>query len=114
MVELMFKLIKLEIDNLTQDKGEKSEYHDVNNWHKRIQRVINYFKHLCNSFDIMLTGMDREEMRKFRMALLPASGFQSVQFRHIEIMSTRLVNLITGIDPDPEDHSIEAVYPENK
>ena len=112
ITESMFKLIKLEIDNLTQDKGEKSEYHDVNNWHKRIQRVINYFKHLCNSFDIMLTGMDREEMRKFRMALLPASGFQSVQFRHIEIMSTRLVNLITGIDPDPEDHSIEAVYPE--
>ena len=108
----MFKLIKLELDTLSKPQGDNSEFLKVENWHKRIRRVINYFKHLCNSFDIMLSGMDREEMRKFRMALLPASGFQSVQFRHIEIMSTRLINLITGIDPDPDDHKIEAVYPE--
>lgn len=94
MTELMFKLIKLEIIALTDERGEDSEYLKVENWHKRIKRVVNYFKHLCNSFDIMLTGMDREEMRKFRMALLPASGFQSVQFREIEILSTSLANLI--------------------
>ncbi|MEM6804720.1 MAG: tryptophan 2,3-dioxygenase family protein [Bacteroidota bacterium] len=96
MTELMFKLVKLELKALTDDKGEESEYLALKNWRKRISRVVNYFKHLCNSFDIMLTGMDREEMRKFRMALLPASGFQSVQFREIEIMSTKLEHLIRG------------------
>lgn len=110
MTELMFKLIKLEIEALTDERGEESEYHELANWHKRISRVVNYFKHLCNSFDIMLTGMDREEMRKFRMALLPASGFQSVQFREIEIMSTSLASLIHS-EKKIEAQSIEEKYP---
>jgi tryptophan 2,3-dioxygenase len=41
----------------------------------------------------MVEGMDREQFLKFRMALLPASGFQSAQYRLIEICSTDLVNL---------------------
>ncbi|MDX2248500.1 MAG: tryptophan 2,3-dioxygenase family protein [Bacteroidia bacterium] len=94
MTELWFKLIKQEIEALTSHQGEESEYLSAANWRKRLGRMVNYFKHLCNSFDIMLSGMDHEELRKFRMALLPASGFQSVQFREIEIMSTRLRNLI--------------------
>ncbi|MEL6251934.1 MAG: tryptophan 2,3-dioxygenase family protein [Bacteroidota bacterium] len=110
MTELMFKLIKLELKALTDEKGEESEHLKLPNWHKRIGRVVNYFKHLCNSFDIMLTGMDREEMRKFRMALLPASGFQSVQFREIEIMSTGLENLIPK-EKDEGEKSIADRYP---
>ncbi|WP_425290752.1 hypothetical protein [Spirosoma linguale] len=41
-------------------------------------------------------GMEREQFLKFRMALLPSSGFQSVQFRQIEIVSTNFRNLLTG------------------
>ncbi|GAB4421278.1 MAG: tryptophan 2,3-dioxygenase family protein [Bacteroidia bacterium] len=110
MTELFFKLVKLELSALTEDRGKESEYLSVGHWLKRIGRATNYFKHLCNSFDIMLTGMDTEELRKFRMALLPASGFQSVQFRHIEIMSTQLENLVQEA-PTDEGAAIEDLYP---
>jgi len=38
--------------------------------------------------------MDKEQFLKYRMSLLPASGFQSVQFRMIEIYATPLVHLV--------------------
>ena len=38
--------------------------------------------------------MDSKEFMKFRMALLPASGFQSAQFRKIELLSTATMNLV--------------------
>ena len=108
--ELLFKLIKQEIEALTEDLGPESEYLLPAHWCKRVNRATNYFKHLCNSFDIMMTGMDTEELQKFRMALLPASGFQSVQFRHIEIMSTRLDNLLRTL-PEGTAEGVEARYP---
>ncbi len=60
----------------------------------QVKRVNNYFKSLISSFEIMVDGMDKEQFLKFRMALLPASGFQSGQFRMIEICSTSLPNLV--------------------
>ncbi|RMG63055.1 MAG: tryptophan 2,3-dioxygenase [Bacteroidetes bacterium] len=111
MTELMFKLIKLEIESLTEEQGEASEYLLPQNWRKRVGRATNYFRHLCHSFDIMMTGMDTEELQKFRMALLPASGFQSVQFRHIEIMSTGLDRLLGDWATD-EGTDIESRYPQ--
>ncbi len=108
--ELMFKLIKLELESLTEG-GDQSEYLKLANWHKRVGRIGNYFRHLSNSFDIMLSGLDTEELRKFRMALLPASGFQSVQFRHIEIMSTGLPNLLKGALPEEEAAGIDDMFP---
>ncbi len=116
ITELYFKLIKQEIELLTETKEneEESEYRKLENWYKRISRCNNYLKHLASSFDIMVNGMDMEEFRKFRMALLPASGFQSVQFRHIEIMSTRLSHLIhpdwKGDLDDPFEQLYEHVY----
>jgi tryptophan 2,3-dioxygenase len=111
ITEMMFKLVKLELDSLTENKGEESEFIQVANWRKRIGRAANYFRHLANSFDIMLTGLDTEELRKFRMALLPASGFQSVQFRHIEIMSTSLTNLVRDASPEEKAAGIEDLFP---
>lgn len=61
---------------------------------ERINRIIRYFRIQTNSFDVMIRGMEREQFLKFRMALLPASGFQSAQFRMIEIYSTPLNNLV--------------------
>ncbi|MDP5170625.1 MAG: tryptophan 2,3-dioxygenase family protein [Bacteroidia bacterium] len=110
ITELMFKLVKLELDALTADKGENSEYLVAGNWIKRVKRMNNYFRHLSSSFDIMVTGMDKDELRKFRMALLPASGFQSVQFRHIELMSTTLSNLFQEGTEDDESASLEEMY----
>ena len=60
----------------------------------RIVRVNNYFENLINSFEIMINGMDRNEFTKFRMSLLPGSGFQSVQFRIIELYATPIKKLV--------------------
>jgi tryptophan 2,3-dioxygenase len=65
---------------------------------ERIDRIIRYFKNLENSFEIMVDGMEKEQFLKFRMALLPASGFQSAQYRFIEIGSTDLINLVGMTD----------------
>ncbi len=61
----------------------------------RLKRINAYFTALVSSFDIMVDGMDKEQFLKFRMSLLPASGFQSGQYRMIEIYSTELINLVT-------------------
>jgi len=61
---------------------------------RQMQRVNRYFEQLTNSFDIMVDGMDRDEFLRFRMSLLPASGFQSVQYRMIEIASTDMQQLV--------------------
>ncbi len=60
----------------------------------RLGRVNRYFENLIDSFDVMVDGMDKQEFLQFRMSLMPASGFQSVQYRFIEIASTDLENLV--------------------
>jgi tryptophan 2,3-dioxygenase len=42
----------------------------------------------------MVDGMDKEQFLQYRMSLLPASGFQSAQYRMIEICATDFYNLI--------------------
>jgi tryptophan 2,3-dioxygenase len=43
----------------------------------------------------MVNGMEPEQFLKFRMSLLPASGFQSAQYRMIELFATSLDKLVT-------------------
>lgn len=92
ITELYFKLIKHELEQLTDE--DTGEYLNLEKWNLRMSRSVNYFRHLCSSLDIMYSGMDPHQFRQFRMALLPASGFQSVQFRHIELMSAPLSCLL--------------------
>ena len=75
----------------------------------RVGRINRYFENLIDSFDVMVDGMDKQQFLQFRMALMPASGFQSVQYRMIEIASTALENLtdeekrrVLGQTPDHE------------
>ncbi len=60
----------------------------------RLERIVRYFKHLEDSFEIMIGGMELEQFRAFRTALAPASGFQTAQYRMIEMYSTALSNLV--------------------
>jgi len=60
----------------------------------RVLRIANYFDALITSFRIMRDGMEREQFLKYRLALTPASGFQSAQYRMIEIRSTDFINLV--------------------
>ena len=50
----------------------------------------------------MINGMEKEQFLRYRMALLPASGFQSAQYRMIEICATPFINLL--------DKSVRANY----
>ena len=89
ITELYFKLIIHEQKQLIDDKVQ-----DVDFFISRIERINNYYKTLISSFDIMIKGMDRKQFLQYRMSLLPASGFQSAQFRMIEIYATPLKNLL--------------------
>lgn len=61
---------------------------------ERITRINRYFESLTKSFEIMVDGMEKEQFLRYRMALLPASGFQSAQYRKIEICATDFFNLV--------------------
>jgi len=90
ITELYFKLILWEIEQIAGNNLAPSVFLD------KICRINRYVQALVNSFDIMSIGMQAEQFKKFRMALLPASGFQSAQFRLIEIASTDFINLATA------------------
>jgi tryptophan 2,3-dioxygenase len=89
ITELYFKLALREFEQI----GEKQELTKAY-FVSRVTRINRYFEALIKSFEIMIDGMDREEFLQFRMALLPASGFQSAQYRQIEIYSTDFIQLV--------------------
>ncbi len=89
ITELYFNLILWEIEQIVSNRSLDKAFFVA-----RLNRVNRYFKHLSDSFDIMTEGMEREQFLKFRMSLLPASGFQSAQYRMIELASTDLINLV--------------------
>ncbi len=80
----------------------------------KINRIVRYFDGLVTTYDIMVDGMDKEQFLKFRMALLPASGFQSAQYRMIELHSTDMANLINkdyvSKNPGIRDASVTDKY----
>ena len=89
ITELYFKLALREFEALARKENiTKAFFID------RVTRINRYFDALVKSFEIMISGMDRDEFLKFRMSLLPASGFQSAQYREIEIFSTDFINLV--------------------
>lgn len=88
ITELYFKLSLHELKQIVARPG------DAEFLLARMKRVTRYFKMLTESFSVMVEGMEQEQFLKFRMALLPASGFQSAQYREIEIFATELENLV--------------------
>ncbi len=90
ITELYFKLILNALKEITNAETPLS----AETFTMYLQRVNSYFDSLIKSFEIMINGMDKEQFLKFRMSLLPASGFQSAQYRLIEIYATDLDNLL--------------------
>lgn len=90
ITELYFKLTLHEINQLQALKGKLSAQFFI----ERLNRMNAYFKNLTHSFEIMIQGMEPAQFLKFRMSLLPASGFQSAQYRLIEISATPICNLV--------------------
>ncbi len=91
ITELYFQLMLHELKQITEKENPDEKF-----FIDRLDRIVRYFRHLENSFDVMVKGMEREQFLKFRMALLPASGFQSAQYRLIEIHATDMINLVNA------------------
>jgi tryptophan 2,3-dioxygenase len=91
ITELYFNLILHELEQISESENINPDFFKTH-----LRRVINYFNNLIASFTIMIDGMDPGQFLKYRMALLPASGFQSAQYRKIEILTTSLANLVSS------------------
>ena len=89
ITELYFKLALREFDQISANEKLTGAF-----FLDRVTRINRYFDALTRSFEIMIEGMEREQFLKFRMSLLPASGFQSAQYRMIEISSTDFLRLV--------------------
>lgn len=90
ITELYFRLTLHEIEQISAE----FENIDVKFFTERVKRINAYFRNLTHSFEIMVDGMDHQQFLQYRMSLLPASGFQSAQYRKIEICATEMVNLV--------------------
>jgi tryptophan 2,3-dioxygenase len=90
MTELVLKLISNEVKQLVYIPFDDTI------WIDKMHRLIRYTNLLITSFDIMKDGMNFEDYNTFRNTLTPASGFQSVQFRLIEIYCTPVINLVNA------------------
>ena len=101
ITELYFKLTLHELKQITGTEKPAPE------WIKaRVKRINAYFENLTRSFEIMIAGMEVEQFLKFRMSLLPASGFQSAQYRIIEVYATPFIELV--------DKEVKEKYREQK
>jgi tryptophan 2,3-dioxygenase len=89
ITELYFQLALKEFEQLADAKEINATF-----FVDRVSRINRYFDALILSFDIMSKGMDQKQFMQFRMSLLPASGFQSAQYRFIEMYSTDFINLV--------------------
>lgn len=122
ITELYFKLMLHEFHQIAHngkiiapngnDLGWNNEL-DPEFLRARLARINAYFEALTGSFAIMVDGMEKEQFLRFRMALLPASGFQSAQYRKIEISATEFIQLVDKSRRDElrsQQDNIAALY----
>ncbi|MBS1647520.1 MAG: tryptophan 2,3-dioxygenase [Bacteroidetes bacterium] len=106
VTELVLKMMIHEISQLV--------FEDLNEtvWIEKLNRLNRYTSMLITSFDVMRSGMSYDDYNVFRYTLTPASGFQSAQFRYLEIYCTRISNLINeeGKKRLPENPSVEELF----
>lgn len=105
VTELYFKLSLHELEQLANKENLNGKF-----FTERITRVNRYFEALTKSFEIMINGMEKEQFLKFRMSLLPASGFQSGQYRMIEIACANFLRLVEK----DERHRFSSDYSEEQ
>ncbi len=89
VTELFFKMMRHELDQVLEMEKPSGKAID-----EHIRRVNRYAGILTTSFDIMRDGMDPEQYDQFRLSLSPASGFQSAQYRMLELQCTDLDRLV--------------------
>jgi tryptophan 2,3-dioxygenase len=105
--ELTLKMMIHEIKQIIYKKGF-TEAFLIN----KMNRINRYAKMLISSFEILCDGIDYNDYNTFRDTLTPASGFQSMQYRLVEIYCTNIQNLISDEDKItlPENPTIEDYF----
>ena len=98
VTELVLKLMNHEAEQISNNNSPNVAF-----LKDKIKRLCRYTDMLITSFDVMRDGMSYKDYNQFRMSLTPASGFQSVQFRYLELYSTPIYNLLKT------DESIEKI-----
>jgi len=99
VTELLLKLITHEIKQIVDNENI-----DTTIFANKIDRINRYAGILTQSFSVMREGMDYDQYNQFRLSLAPASGFQSAQFRFIELYCTDL-NLLVNSRVKPQVNS---------
>jgi len=106
VTELVLKLMIHELKQITSKNLAEEILAD------KVNRLNRYTEMLMTSFDVMRYGMDYDDYNTFRSTLAPASGFQSAQFRFLEIYCTPVENLINskGKERLPETPTVEDLF----
>ena len=91
VTELVLRLMIHEIKQIT-DKSKPDEDFLI----EKLNRLHRYTDMLITSFDVMKDGMNYDDYNQFRFTLTPASGFQSAQFRELELYCTPIEHLINA------------------
>ncbi|HLS10993.1 MAG TPA: tryptophan 2,3-dioxygenase family protein [Flavobacteriaceae bacterium] len=106
VTELVLKMMIHELKQLVEEDLSEEI------WIDKLGRLTRYTDMLITSFDVMRSGMSYEDYNIFRSTLAPASGFQSAQFRYLELYCTRLENLINqrGKERLPKNPTMEDMF----
>jgi tryptophan 2,3-dioxygenase len=106
--ELYFKLVLHELEQVS-----KAVDMSASEFSEKLSRINRYVDLLVQSFSIVSAGIDHQQFMNFRQALYPASGFQSYQFRLIELYCSDIANLIERElrDSLTKDISVEEAFP---
>jgi tryptophan 2,3-dioxygenase len=91
VTELTLKMMIHEAQQIVEEEAVSEEFLMT-----KVSRLNRYTKMLITSFGIMKDGMDYDDYNTFRSTLTPASGFQSAQFRYLELYCTPLRNLVNA------------------
>lgn len=83
--ELWFRLILHEMERAIRSLVAKPANLRVAS--ESVTRINRYFDVLAHSYSVMLDGLSTDEFMEFRKAFGTSSGFQSSQFRAIEILA---------------------------
>ncbi len=115
LTEIVLKMMRHELEQIVEVNTPTEDF-----LISKIERLSRYTAMLITSFDVMKHGMNYDDYNEFRKTLTPASGFQSAQFRYIEILSTRLESLVNNegkkrLPAEPDIiHYFENIYWKNK
>lgn len=98
--ELYFDLIRHELEQLLEDEAaEKRGNKDF--WLEKLRRVNEYFRILGMTMPVLMKTLDRNAfLTGFRGRLSPASGWQSFQYRKLELMLTSMEKLKGQNEPE--------------